>query len=378
MGPERIAYCFGTAQVAVDIENGDAARWLSEFMTPWFPVVAAGHHHVLVRMTTSAVAMEALAVRQANANTQPEPGFRLDRGLACLPAWTESDGTTVAADAAWRCFYRVRPGGVDVLGAPGDYLPRVGLMRAVRELLILGATPRPATLDLHAAALVHRGSAVLLAGARRRGKTTLLAHALASGEAALMANDRVIVDLASGVAEGVPTVVSVREGTEQLFPALGRGWPRRATLLHADEVSHPDACAAATGSRLVLSPAQFAGQLGARVEPRASLGTIVFPEICDDEPHWSLQRLATDEARRRLSEAMYAGGVAPHERTLFDNALAEPGQATTAPGPEQQDLLTRLVATVPMVHLRMGPDVYLNDASAWLHTLPHAPHGASA
>lgn len=375
---ERNAYRFGTARVTVDIEDEDAARWLAEFLIPWFSADTAADGGVVLRMTLSKELVNELAVRQANASVQPVPCFRLDRGLACFPAWIESDGTTVAADTTYRCFYRVRPHAVDVIAAPGDYLARVGLMRAVREVLILSAASRPAALDLHAAALVHRGSAVLLAGARKQGKTTLLAHALASGEAALMANDRVIVDTASSQAEGVPTVVAVREGTERLFPALGRGLPRRATLLHAAEISTPGARAAASGSRLVLSPTQFAGQLGADVEPRARLGAIVFPEIREGEPSWSLQRLAMEEGRHRLSEAMYARDVDPRERSLFHGALGVPAEmpATSSCGLERQDLLMRLAAAVPMLHLRVGPDVYLDNASAWLRALPQGGGGA--
>ena len=387
--PERAAYRFGAATIDVELDDAGTARWLAEFLTPWFAATALGRGNLAVRMTRSADLVAALAARQREVRLTPVPCFRLDRSLASCPGWVEPDGATIAADAEYGCFYRVRGREVDVIAAPDDPLARIGLMRVVRELGVRPAASGPGTLDLHAAALVFRGSAVLLAGGRHQGKTTLLAHALASGEAALMANDRVMVNVISLLAEGVPTVVAVRERTERLFPALGRELPRRATLLHAGELRAADAGRIAAGVRLVLSPAQFAGQLTAPLEPRAPAGAIVFPEIAPDEPAWSLQPLSPEDGARRLMDAIYAPHAGPAGRTVLPDALDAP-VAPERDGLDESGLALRrldhrrrvrtscerLAAVVPMLRCRLGPDAYRDGAGVWLRALPLA--GAAA
>lgn len=388
--PERAAFRFGAATIDVELDEAGTARWLAEFLTPWFAATLPGRGDLVVRMTRSADRAAALAGRQQEARLRPVPCFRLDRSLACCPGWVEPDGATIAADPEYRCYYRVLGREVEVIAAPHDPLARIGLMRVVRELAIQPVASEPETVDLHAAAFVFRGSAVLLAGGRHQGKTTLLAHALASGEAALMANDRVMIDGISLLAQGVPTVVAVRERTERLFPALPRGLPRRATLLHAGELASADAGRIAAGARLVLSPAQFAGQLAAPLEPRAPAGAIVFPEIAADEPAWSLQPLSPEEGARRLMDAIYAPHAGPAVQTVFPDALQhapaapvrdghdEPGLAASRldHGRRMRTACERLAAVVPMLQCRLGPDAYRDGAGVWLRTLPPAGTGA--
>jgi hypothetical protein len=130
---------------------------------------------------------------------------------------------------------------VEVVARPGDLRVRIALLRIVREIATAHAHSRRRTLGLHAAAFAARGRACLVVGPKRSGKTTLLVHALSSGNAVLLANDRVLVDATeeTGLALGVPAVISLRQGTLGRFPGLrgSASSPRKPVLLHSAELA---------------------------------------------------------------------------------------------------------------------------------------------
>jgi len=355
----------GEALVEVAAGDPSTARWLREFVEPWFAPAAGGRVNARVRLVASLARFDELDARQMAAGTHPVPSFSLDSALVSYPGWSEPDGATVVADGEYGCFYRVLGKGVEVVAKPGDRMARIGLLRVVREVATLRALTAPGVLDLHAAAFATRDGAVLLIGGKRAGKATLLAHVLTSGQAALLANDRVLVDCSSLLVTGVPTIVPVREETERRFPALGRGLPRRAALLHAGEVTSVEVAAMDSGARLVLSPAQFARQLGAASAGSAKLGLIVFPEITEDESAWSLVPVAREDGNARLLAGLYASRTGPREPTVFQAAAGE----TPIPG-TQAALALQLAAAVPLVVCRLGPYAYRGHARAWLRALP--------
>jgi len=360
-------------QALVEVETGDAgtACWLREFVTPWFAPVAAGQANARVRLVASAARFAELDTRQISAGTRPVPCFGLDSALISYPGWSEPDGATVVADGEYGCFYRVLGKEVEIVSKPGERMARVGLLRVVREVATLRALAAPGMLDLHSAAFVTNGGAVLLVGGKRAGKTTLLAHVLTSGRAALLANDRLLVDCTSLVATGVPTIVPVREETEKRFPALGKGLPRRAALLHAGELGAEAAATPGAGARLVLSPAQFARQLGAATTGTAKVCAVVFPEISPGQSVWSLVPVTREEGNARLLAGLYASRTGPREPTIFQAAAGE----TPVPG-AQAALALQLAAAVPLVVCRLGPDAYRGHARAWLRALKLPKGGA--
>jgi len=61
------------------------------------------------------------------------------------------------------------------------------------------------------------------------------------------------------------------------------------------ELASVAASQAHAGRRPVLSPAQFARQLGAGIAPRAPFGAVVFPEIASDTSTWSLEPMTPAE-----------------------------------------------------------------------------------
>ena len=361
----QTTYRFGKVATEVNIDDPEVARWLAEFLCPWFSTDAPDGTALKVSMTSSGEQFSALARVETEHQPQPLACFRLDRRLVVCPAWIEPDGSILAADQEFGCYYHVQGNQVEVVSRPQDRPARIGLMRVVRELAMQRALSRSETLDLHAAAFVFRGRAVLLAGDKNAGKTTLLAHALTSPHTALMANDRVIVDGGLG-AHGVPTVVAVRGETERVFPALGRIFPRCAARFHQAELT-ADFRSASTRqlSDLSLSLAQFARQLNSRLEPSAPVGAILFPEISPTTSGWSLEPVDPTEAAARLCRNIYGSAVAPGTDAIFQRMTG------ALPSINGRDFLAdRLAAAVPMIRCRLGEGAYNESSDGWLKTLP--------
>lgn len=361
-----VGYRYGPTLVDVEADDPEAARWLTEFLTPWFEVGAPGKDEFTVRLTCSTSTFAVLERRQATATPNPAACFALDSQVVSLPSWQE-DGGTLIADAECGCFYLVRGRSVEVVSQPGVRRVRIGLMRVVRELAAACVLAQESVLDFHAAAFTVGEKAVLLVGPKGAGKTTLLANALASRRASLLANDRVFVDTNHdpGYAFGVPTLVSLRAGTLQLFPNLRRDFPERPALLHAAELKSHDVGRFEDDNAphvFALSPAQFAGRLGATTVRCAPIGVIVFPEISPTVDRWSLDRIDPTDGAARLRECLYGARTTPRFRTLFEE-LAGRDRAKPA------TLVDQLAAQLPLFSCRLGPNAYRNGADAWLRAL---------
>ena len=361
----QTTYRFGRAASEVDIDDPEVARWLAEFLSPWFSTDTPDGAALKVRTTNSGERFSALARVEAERHPQPLACFRLDRKVVLCPGWSEPDGSILALDQEFGCYYHVQGNQVEVISRPQDRPARIGLMRVVRELAMQRALSRRETLDLHAAAFVFQGRAILLAGDKNAGKTTLLAHALTSPHTALMANDRVIVD--GGLeARGVPTVVSVRAETERTFPALGRIFPRCAARFHQGELDADFRSASSCRlSVLSFSLAQFARQLNSRLEPSAPVGAILFPEISPTLSGWSLEPVDPAEAASRLRRNIYGSALDTCTDTIFQRMMG------ALPSIDDRNLLVdRLAAAVPMIRCLLGKGAYNESSDGWLKTLP--------
>jgi hypothetical protein len=363
----RVAYRFGKTSIEVDIDDPDVARWLAEFFTPWFSIKASTGTGLRVRVTSSREQFSALNHREMESKLQQIPCFGLDSKLISLPGWIESDGTTLIADKELGCYYRLQGNQVDVISRPQDRQARIGLMRVLRELATSRAFALIEMLDLHAAAFVFRGRAILLAGDKNIGKTTLLAHALTSCHTALMANDRVIIDVSRLQTYGVPTIVSVRNETEQTFPMLSNMMPRRAFLFHEGELASIDFAQVGAKRLLALSPVQFGRQMGSRVEPWAPVGAILFPQISSSIPTLSLRPLDPSDAVACLRTSLYGSRSAARSNTIFQKI------ATALPDSDARNsLLDQLATAVPLIRCVLGKNAYDESADDWLKTLPLA------
>jgi len=372
----RAAYRFGA--VVVDVETGDAASgaWLSEFLQPWAEEMPGGRGRVLVRMTASAPACDALDRARAAASLRQVPCFALDSRIVTLPGWDDDRGLVVA-DAEFECYYRVTPDEIEVAARPENRRARIGLMRVVREMLAAPALAGGGLADVHAAAFAMAGKAVLLAGAKGCGKTTMLIHALTSGAADFVANDRVFIDGRGDAADvvGVPTVVSIRPETLQLFPQLGNNGAWLPVSARAGELATSGAAgdgADGAGGVVRLSPAQFAFQLGAGIVRGASLAAVVFPEIAAATDARSFERMSPAEGADRLRACLYGASAPRRAPTVFA------GAAVSTAGPADMAVtVERLAARVPCVRGRVGLETYQGSPAAWLQA-PGLPSGRPA
>jgi hypothetical protein len=333
---------------------------LSEFLSIWLDDIPIGPADFSVQFIASADEYRKLANQRAEAALRTAPFLSLDSGVLMLAGWTEAEGVQVLTDEKG-CFYRMGRDRLQIVTVPGNRWARLGLLRVVRELLALRTLARPAMIDLHAAAFMVQNRAVLVAGAKNTGKTTLLVYALTSGQAGLLANDRVLVDWDSGQVWGVPTVVMLREATARIFPCLTRGLPKRAALLHAGELALGEA--PEEEPFLTRSLAQLAGQTGAALIPRAPLGAIVFPQISAATAGLAVEPMGLAEATACLRENLYGRRSGSRQSTLL-HRIAGASSKDDAHGME------RLLATVPLLACRLGPDAYRDGAHAWLQALP--------
>ena len=365
----RTGYRCGAAHVAVETDDRDASRWLAEFVTPWFescPVLSSARY---VRFTASRAEFEAIDRRYAAATTRLFPCFALDRDVVLHAGWTEA-GITVVADTELGSFYRVSASGVEVIARPDFPRARIGLMRVVRELLVADAQAADRRLDLHAAAFTTPAGAVVLVGPKLTGKTTLLTYFLRCGRASLIANDRVLVDVEPvlPIAFGVPTLVSVRVDTLELFPELRRTPNERPAALHSEEGPEPTIFETLDRSPprdFGLSPAQLAQRCGSGTTRCAPIAAIVFPEVDVASAGWSLEPLAVDVGSMQLLDSRYGIRATRRPRTIFEDMVdtREPHRNDT---PTQ---VARLSAAVPLFRCRVGPGAYRNGASELLQAL---------
>jgi hypothetical protein len=99
-------YRYGPARIDVEANDAGAARWLREFLIPWFDACPPGAGDFSVRLTVSASAFHALE-QQVAAAARTRACFCLDSQLVELPSWTDAEGTLIA-DA--RLAAAARPG----------------------------------------------------------------------------------------------------------------------------------------------------------------------------------------------------------------------------------------------------------------------------
>lgn len=337
-------------------------EWLGDFLTPWAERRPFGRGHVRVRFITSTAPFDALLLATPSV-TASVPCFVLDRHVVTLPGWQDGSDTVII-DEELECFYRVGARTVDVIGRPDASRTRFGLMRVVRELLAASQRTGATILDIHAAAFDIAGRAALIVGPKNAGKTTALCYALTSNRARMIANDRVLVDAASAVAMGVPTLASVRIETMAFFPYLRGGHAGHPTLLCNGEPAHvlegPD-----QGTQVrSLSPGAFAKRLGSECVRTGIVSTIVFPEVVRSVKTWEIKPLPTAELSRRMATSLYGAHAGTRPRNILEHAFDS--------SPERQDhaaLIRRLSGAVRAFHCYLGPQAYSRPVEEWLDAI---------
>ncbi|HIB64767.1 MAG TPA: hypothetical protein EYO33_06575 [Phycisphaerales bacterium] len=293
--------------------------WLEDFLTPWylFSDHCRGRH---IRLWHDDEAYARATTEMEVSSTSPRNCFSLDSQLIVKPGWTTSGRTTVF-DEIRMCFYQVFDDEITLLTRAGSVAARVSLVRTLREL----AWQRTCQtmLALHSSALVFAGRAFLILGPKRAGKTTLLSYLLNSTEAEFLSNDWVMLersDLDEIVVRGVPTVIRVREGTQEFIPQLKLGLDtatrfithsndERATLILPLPPPGP-------AEEVFLNPADFSRNLRSRPLASAPLGGLLFPVKQDDES-FRTRIIPPVEAKLRIEECLYGLPGNRPAKTIF-------------------------------------------------------------
>lgn len=365
-----VGYRLGPTVVDVEADDPDDARWLTEFLTPWFDITGFGKGEFTVRSTRSVSAFAALERRQAVATPDSVTCFALDSQVVSLPGWPEDDGSTVIADSRFACFYRMHKRTVEIISRPGLRRMRVGLMRVMRELAAARMRRQEGILDFHSAAFTVGGRAVLLAGPKGAGKTTLLLGVLALRRASLLANDRVFVDAARypGLAIGIPTLISLQEGTLRLFPNLRCGLPDRPARMHSGELGSPDSGTCEdndVATVFALSPTQLAQRLSVPTVREGLVAAILFPEVAAAADARSLEPIAPADGARQLIECVYGIRSRPRPLTVFEKLVGDRVD-------REEDCVTlvgRLATETPLFRCRLGRDALRDGAKALMQAV---------
>lgn len=276
-----------------------------------------------------------------------------------LPCLQQDDGSLLAWDDLFGCFYRRDPAGVTSVlrsvGPPLPRRPRLALMRAVREFA-LHHELRQGALALHASGLVRDGKAILFAGPRKAGKTTLLSACLSQvPDLKLLANDRVMLSpgQTGWSCRGMATAVSVRPGDEDLLPGL-RQQLHRHTLGPEVGPDEPMAREFPLQGRLMLSPSQYCRGLGVTMAAESQTAFILLPRVDPTVHGLRWRRLDSKAAASLLAGALF-GTTHPFSRSeLFDTP-----ESGLFPRPTDRfELVHQLSREVPCGELVIGSEAY--------------------
>jgi hypothetical protein len=354
----------------------DTLDWLEEFLGPWFragPVVAgdiARETDAIVTLDTSPGSFSRWRP-SAQLTGRDAEYFTLDSGEEHWPTARGADGTEWAFDEATAVAVGVSSDGegrsrIDVLADAERPRGRMTLMRVLRECASARALSR-GELPMHAAAVAVGDRVSLFVGPKRSGKSTLLVHALSHAGTTYVSNDRVFVQLEArgATARGMPSIVSLRAGTLDFWPALradvSSGCMHFPSTLdearahrEAGTASRPPSTRAIPG----LSPAQFCALLGVPASTGGRLERIVFPTVdaaLTGAPGFRLQPLTAEDAGTRLAElGLLAGGRMATQLTR----IAPPVRG------ELESAARALARAVPCLSCKLGPDAY-SEPSVW-------------
>jgi len=356
-----IGYAHGSTIVDVAGNNFHDGVWLTELFCPWCKTTDHGKGDVCVRISRSDKAANDLdrTFGLTRSEMLRVPCFTLDTQTVILPGWKDADRLWLA-DTEAHCFYGItyHAKSIDLVAGTNQPQARLGLLRLIRELIAGVVLSTKKVVDMHAAAFSVNGKGVLLAGSKGAGKTSLLCHVMGSTSAALLSNDRVFVHFEDTIPilRGVPTMVSIRPKTLDVFPILRTpcGSVRSA---HKAKSSSPPG--------LHLTPAEFAGRLSSGRVSSAVLHAIVLPEISDSLDTWSLELLSHSAAETLLESCLYGAANVRTETTVFGTFLREGG--TTGLLPPKQ--VAHFLPNIPVYRCKLGPSAYRESALPLLHAL---------
>lgn len=349
--------------IGVDTEQDDDTAWLEEMLLPWF-TPTGGTPDVSVSLKCDGARFRRL--QAAGSPGGQRRLFMLDTRTLDLPCWSVPGHDIALYDAGQQLFYLVRGQHIELVAAREHTDYRISLMRVVRELA-MGVAQLAGHRFLHASAFSLDGRAAVISGPREAGKTSLMTYTLNHLPADFLTNDRLLVKTSGAItiAGGMPTIVSIRDGTMKLFPGMreeitARGYRSRATLA---ETREPEKLARIPAKQdgVSLTPRQFCTLLQRAPVARAQAGALLFPRQTGRPGGLTLRRLDTDSTRERLRHGLF-GHIGPDRLSeVFTVSPPGPGRGRA---PDDADLCQQLAASVPAWECLLGKDSYRDARGA--------------
>lgn len=360
-------FAFGGLGIHVTSPDAATLGWLEEFLAPAFTVDDGPAADCAVHLIIDDQRYRALQATRPAGTLPTTVCFVLDKGATRMPWWSLASGDRVCADDQHEVLYvggASRPH-ADVVSPPGNAALRLALMRAVRELAMNAAWTHR-SLVLHAAAVTVGDRGILIAGPKHAGKTSLLIHCLHASGVHFLSNDRVVMELDGGnaVLRGMPTIVSIRPGTLELFPELGARLRRadfhtRLTLaeVHRQPARRADGRADRSAN---LSPVQLCHVLDVPMTERALAQVLVLPRIDPDVVGIDVRPLTTHEATARLPHVLFAAAATERISEVF---TGDPRHIDAQPTTVER-LWREAVQSLRVFECRLGPDAFSSGAPA--------------
>lgn len=312
--------------LTVRVVGDDPAHliWLEEFLTPSFTSVQDLEADCTVALVADDRSYDEMLQRGTHADGRQVDCFVLDSGLVRLPFWTSPTDERVIFDQRFKVFYCINSDSsqVRILAGSRNLDARFALMRVVREFAMSSSQTRDG-LVIHGAAFAVEDNGIIIAGPKRAGKTTFLIHCLQAAEARFISNDRVVVSLASSepVLRGMPTIVTVRDQTLDLFPSLQQPllesrYDYRVALREEERDGAP-AVRLRCGRPFDISPAHFCALLRVRMSGQSRVRVLLFPRITEEDDGIQLRKLSPQTAYERLSASLFGAGSSQKTSQVF-------------------------------------------------------------
>jgi hypothetical protein len=360
-------FAYNGLTIRVYSGNPSHLSWLEEFLSPQFQLLGEGTSECIVSLTADDQLFKEVFRRGARSDGGRVDCFALDSNLVRLPLWQSLGPDQIIFDPQFRVFYIIRPdcAEAEMLTLANNLAARISLMRVTREFA-MSHSHRAGCLIIHGSAFVVGDRGVIIAGPKRAGKTTLLIHALQGGAAAYLSNDRVVAsfDGTAPMLRGMPTVVTVRRQTLEMFPdlldrLLERSYRSRLSLGEIREAQlrpvQPD-----QDGNYYLSPAQFCDLLQVASVAQAQAEALVFPQVTGRSGSIELERLSSKAAAVRLADCLFSS----HSMQKVSAVFALSGSGAIPDRAMLEGLCLRLTSQVRCFECRLGDDAYRSAGSA--------------
>ena len=351
---DRILLRQGSLTISV-AAPADDARWIKEFFGDSY--AAAGNEAPLADVRLASQERGPTG----NVRIGDRLAFALDSGPIRLPAFETDPAIERLLEPDTAIAYDVSADRSSIVVRYAGNRPtaRVRLMRVVREYFH-NASLQAGGFVLHAAAVVHDGRAIAIAGRKGAGKTTMLLRLLRDADASFLSNDRVLVSGGLTQAQSMPTVVSLRDATLGLLPDVA------TRLSHAGDFrSHQAERRAAgpmapvrAGEGIRLDAHQLCEAVGRPMIPAAPLGAVIT--IDETGPAGQLRRLEPDEAVPVLAAALLGSRTGVYASEVFVH-LSRPSHPSHLAHPAHLAHLAHLAHPAHLAHLAHNVPCFLTS-----------------